>query len=433
MRRFGTLAPLLFAVLGCQSDPAPPTVEVQLIAPDGSNPLAEGGFSSILVEVAQAGRPTTRVRRDLEGDVDLAVEIDSLGGQTSLRVAFEGATDLIGAPPTFVPGTAGGLVRIVMGEPGSCVRVPDAAFTAPRSQTANARIDTFLTVAAGLDDALLSSRVEFLDLLRMFSGELDDLVGPRGRAQGANLGENRFAIISEQGAASFDLSIAEDRESAVSLHPGAGVDSAVVSYAGGAAVIGGSLDGAAVSDVSWIAADGRVHRTQLSAPRSGAVAIALGDRVLVAGGTTGAVAEMLEPASDMGAPFGESEPLRLGATILADDEAFWLVGGVDDLGEPRTDHVSLLGCPGACRAEPGVEPAVEAVDVTGQGGWLVRDADVSEARFDGRWSLQPRFTLTAPRRRPALVVFESGVLVVAAGEGRSDVEMCFPDELTPVD
>ena len=63
----------------------------------------------------------------------------------------------------------------------------------------------------------------------------------------------------------------------------------------------------------------------------------------------------------------------------------------------------------------------------------MREADVPQARIYGRWSLQPRFTLTASRRRPALVVFESGVLVVAAGEGRSDVEMCFPDELAPLD
>ena len=69
----------------------------------------------------------------------------------------------------------------------------------------------------------------------------------------------------------------------------------------------------------------------------------------------------------------------------------------------------------------------------GRGGWLVGGAGGSEAGFDGRWSLRPRLTLTASRRRPALVVFESGVLVVAAGEGRSDVEMCFPDELAPLD
>ena len=122
-------------------------MEIRLVTADGSNPLDRASFAEVTVEVEQVGRPLTQVTRSLEGELDLGVEIDTLGGETQLRVRFEGGGNtLTGRTPRFVPATAGGLVRIVMGEPGTCERVTSATLVVPRQRAGIARSDTFVSV-----------------------------------------------------------------------------------------------------------------------------------------------------------------------------------------------------------------------------------------------------------------------------------------------
>jgi len=353
-------------------------------------------------------------------------------------VRLEGAEPWVGAPPVFVPLSTAGLVRVVVGPTSRCAVVPEAELSDALERPAMARVETFALVAGGRDAVGPSTDVSFVDLVRFFSGDLDSLTLGSGYGRAASLGLERAVVVTEGGALLYDLANAEARNTPLTpVHTGAGPASAVVQRPGGAVILGGERGASPVDGVTWIFEDGRALTSTLRVPRRGASALALGNFVVVAGGSdAGPVAEVLNASTQEGTPIEYDDGVRLDPILVRDGDALWLIGGRDADGSVRQDTVQILGCPTACRAEPGpmwisARPGAVFAD-----GYLVGgDERVETVSFRaGVWLVEPAFDLEAPRREPLAMAFESGVLVVVAGSDdagpRKDVEICWPEALT---
>jgi len=421
---------LLLLCCACSSQVPAARFDVELIGPDGRSPFDEGDYA-INVQIAQPGRLPIEETLDVSGDFASAVPVFDDHVETRIRVVIEGPDgQLVGAPPPFVPSASGGRLRVVVGEPGTCEELRDVELENLRLTPAVARVDTFAVVAGGrsLEGAALTS-VEFIDLLRLFSGDLEDMtIG--GEGSGARLGVDASLLVFGGGGVRYDLSVQESRESNVPLHAGAGPRSAVLAVGEQQVAI---LGGADAAEVTWVAANGNTLMSSLAGPRADATAFPLDDQVLLAGGDGPSVAELVTRSG--ATPIGEDDGVRRNPLLVPAGDDLWLLGGVDDEGAARTDTVVLRGCPGACTAEPGPEwpdariGATAATDLP-----YVVDGERVLAIGAG-----PTFTelarLQHTRAGAAAIGLDSGlVLVVGGTDGatpRSDVEVCFPSELLP--
>lgn len=425
--------------MACSDGPSRLQIAVAVVTASGGDPLTAAAFDSVTVEVAQEDRPVTRVTRRLDGSFDVPIEIGSLTSETRVRVRLDGAEPWVGAPPAFVPVASAGLVRVVVGPAGSCATVPEAELPAVLERPAMTRVETFALVAGGRDDSGPSTSVAFVDLVRFFSDALDPLTLGSGYGRAAFLGVGRAVVVTEGGALLYDLADAEARNTPLMpVHAGAGPASVVVQRPGGAVIAGGEAAAAPVDGVTWIFEDGRALTSTLAVPRRRAAALALDNFVVVAGGSeAGPVAEVLNASTQESSPVAYEDGVRLDPLLVRDGDALWLIGGLGADGTVREDTVQLLGCPTACRAEAGPSWATARAGAVFADGYLVGgDERVERVSFRaGVWTVEPAFELQAPRREPLAMVFESGVLVVVAGSDdagpRNDVEICWPEALTP--
>ncbi len=423
----------------CSDGPPRLRINVAVVSATGGDPLTDADFEEVTVEVAQQDRPVTRVTRRLDGAFDLPIEIGSLSASTRVRVHLDGPEPWVGAPPQFVPLAAAGLVRVVVGPAGRCAIVPEAELPEATEEPAMARVETFALVAGGRGASGPSTSVGFVDLVRFFSGDLDPLTLGSGAGRAATLGFERAVVVTEGGALLYDLANADARNTPLApVHDGAGPASAVIARPGGAVVVGGEEGGAAVPGVTWVFEDGRALDSLLVVPRRRAAAVALGNFVVVAGGSeAGPIAEVLNASTQESAPVEYDDGVRLDPLLVRDGDSLWLIGGVGADGTVRQDTVQLLGCPSACRAEPGPPWSTARAGAVVEGGYIVGgDTRVEVAAFRaGVWTLEHAFDLQVARRDPLAVVFESGVLVVVAGSdeagARRDVELCWPTALVP--
>ncbi|MEM7435170.1 MAG: hypothetical protein AAF436_08460 [Myxococcota bacterium] len=435
------------AALGC--DEANPFVfESVIVDADNGNPAAGTDATTLRIEV-QEGEATPR-SEDFpvnDGLFDAILEFESFVSPTRIRIAILGdTTDLVTAPPGFVPSVSGGLMRVVAAEPASCVRIAFDQMEAARERFAMVRSGTFALLAGGTEAS--AEQVEFFDALqweaRLFAEDLS--LPTLGPTRAASIDEVQILVLPDDASAFvFNMSDPLNRVTPVVLHPGAGPASAIVSVPGtGAMVIGGEIGGEAQANVSVVDPEGGITARTLSTPRAGPVAAALGSDVLVVGGNDVGDAELIREGSSTGQPVGSLEDgIREEGLLVTDGESLaLLMGGADDQGVVRQDTVRLDGCAGGCEATPGpawttarleaLQPVDSALVVGGTDSQSVEQVQWSGAAV----TIVSLVDLVVPRANPSGIVYESGAFVVAGGNdgvsSRNDFEFCVPNMLTPL-
>ncbi len=433
------LLALLILCLAC-SDPLPPaTVELRVITADSRDPFEVASLTRATFALAQGDADPITVTEELDETFDVGLVLPDLTARTRTRVLLDDAEGLAlhGAAPSFVPVASGGLVRVVVGPPGTCAIVGRASLPTGRVARGHALADTFAVLVAGTDPAgAPSAGVTSIDLLRFDTlddqttdGRLPALEGLRGPARAASLATSKLVIVSDDAAVRYDLGVFTDREAPLNLHDGAAATSAVGSV-GSAAVVAGPT-----ARFTWITAEERLIEQSLASARASAALAALGEVALLAGGELdpeAPVAELLRPTGS--APIVGPDPgVRRDGVLLVSGDRALLVGGLDAAGEPRTDTVLFEGCPDDCRATAGPTWEHPRPGIVAAGDLLVGGNRVE--RFDGAAMLE-HATLTVSRRAPLAARLDGGLLLVAGGEGdpspRTEVELCFPAELTPL-
>jgi len=356
------------------------------------------------------------------------------------------STDLITAPPAFVPSVTEGLLRVVAASPSSCTPVSFNTMEAPRTSFGMVRSGTFALVVGGT--SATEEQIEFFDALewasRLFSADFS--LSSLGETRAATVGEGQILVLPADATPFiFDMLEPSDRITQVNLHAGAGPRSALVSVPGiGAMVIGGELGGAPRAGVSLVELDGVVTSRELSEPRAGAAATALGGDVLVAGGNEEGNAEILLSGGGAGQPIdGVTDGVRNGALLVGDGERrALLIGGTDESDAIRQDTLRFDGCPGSCAPSVGPQwdaarrrailPEQSALVIGGEGSQRV-----DEVRWNGdAVAIEPVLELGVARAGAGAIVYESGAFVVAGGDdgvaARDDFEFCVPSALNPL-
>ena len=183
---------------------------------------------------------------------------------------------------------------------------------------------------------------------------------------------------------------------------------------------------------------------QLSKPRSGPAATALGVDVLVVGGDAEGDAELLLDGSPTGQPVaGVMDGVREGGILVGDGESrALLIGGTDAGDAVRQDTVRFDDCPSSCTSSAGplwttarlgaLQPADSTLLVGGEGSSLVDEVRWSDGNVEIEALLQMEF----PRAGAGGIVLESGAFIVAGGDDgvsiRDDFEFCVPAALEPL-
>ena len=423
--------------------------EARIVDGQNGNPAAGTDATLLRIGIQEGELPAEEYEYPItDGDFDALLEFSAFSKLTRIRVEIEGAaTELLSAPPAFVPSLSSGVLRVVAAAPASCERVTFDVLEAPRAYFGMVRSGTFALIVGGT--APSDEQVEFFDMLewesRLFLEDfaLSDL----GETRAASIDEAEILVLPTDVAPFiFNMADATRRITPVVLHNGARTRSALVSVPGvGAMVIGGEFGGEAQSAVSLVEPEGNVTSLQLSEPRSGPAATALGTDVLVVGGNAEGTAELLLEGATMGQPVaGAMDGVRQGSLLVGDGEsrALW-IGGTDAGDALRQDTLRFDGCPSSCVSSAGPEwtsarlhalqPAHSALLI---GGDASRQVD--EVRWNGEAvEIQPLLQLDVPRAGAGGIVLESGAFVVAGGSDgvsirRDDFEFCVPATLEPL-
>jgi hypothetical protein len=445
-----TALPLLLAVgvAACSSDTTT-ELRVEIVRADGSNPVSSGAIDHARMWIREGGRATRMVESMVSGGTfDAAFALIDTSSSLHVVVELTGPTTrLIGAAPAFSFAEAPGIVRIVVGPPSTCESLTAVSLATPRVGASAATMGSFAIVAGGEPSTDALGHVEFVDLLalRVASGGLD-FDAPLGRALVTPLGRSLALVLSERQAPSVvDLTTTTAPIRPVTLHPGAGLDSAVVALDGtGALVAGGSTASGAVDAVSWLDAAATVSTAQLSTPRAGAAAVWLGDRALVVGDA--ASGDVVARGVPTATGFALDGVDRRGAALTVfpgtRDRAF-LFGGRGAGGAPRADAVAWRLCPAPCESAsaPLPEGLAPLPDPARPTAWSRGVAMVSTTTSDAiagiHWTdggpVADRRRFAVPRGDPAVTELAAGVLLVFGGQSGdrslSDVEVCFPPAL----
>lgn len=443
---------LFLCALACGGpDETTNVLDARIITADGANPLTTGDFDTLRITWAQEGFETAVREVDLSGDdFEVPFELDPFANARA-RVELSGPGGrLVGAPPFFAPIEASpdGLT-VVVGEPGTCAVLPRLAAPEPaRAESAYVNWQGFVIQVGGQATSGPTAAMTFSDLYSMAAGTpLMDLPEQAGRTKAAIIGGTDVALLTElSGPWRYQLSGAdaeENRTSPLTLHPTAGIGSAVIRTARGAVLVAGGGDAATPSgELARIAADGAVELGGLVGARAFAAGALAGESdAVVAGGTRATGAPFVEwvdmatlgstTVDDPAAELVRNEPL-----VIAGESSHWIVGGTDDSGAPITTSWVLSGCPAACALEPG--PEVDLGTAPSAMGLTITDGtSVSIAVEAGGWRLEPIADLVRERRSAGIGRLESGVVFVHGGRDDAgphlDGELCFPAGLIPLE
>jgi hypothetical protein len=432
----------------CQETVAQFVFEARIVDGQNGNPAAGTDATILRIGIQEGELPAEEFEYPItDGDFEAVLEFSAFSMLTRVRAAIEGAsTELLTAPPAFVPSLSGGLLRVVAAAPSSCERVTFDLLEAPRAYFAMAQSGTFALIAGGASSS--EEQLEFFDVLewesRLFSENLS--VSDLGETRAAAIDEAEILVLPTNAAPFiFNMLDTTRRITPVVLHNGAGPRSALVSVPGaGAMVIGGELGGEAQLGASLVEPEGNVTSLRLSEPRSGPAATALGGDVLVVGGNAEGTAEVLLEGTAIGQPVANVlDGIREEGLLVGDGEsrAIW-IGGTDGADAVRQDTVRFDGCPGSCVSSEGPEwttarlhslvPARSTLVIGGDGSSLV-----DQIRWNGTdVEIQPLLQLSVPRAGSAGIVLESGAFIVAGGDDgvsiREDSEFCVPAALEPL-
>jgi hypothetical protein len=439
---------LCTAAFACKESSARFVFEARIVDGQNGNPAAGTDATTLRIGIQEGELPAAEYEYPItDGDFEALLEFRSFARPTRIRVEMEGTTTaLLTAPPEFVPAASEGFLRLVTAAPSSCERVTFDLLEAPRAFFGMVASGTFAFIAGGTTSS--DEQVEFFDALewesRLFLEDfaLSDL----GETRAASIDQAEILVLpSNTGPFIFNMVDATRRITPVVLHRGAGPKSALVSVPGvGAMVIGGELAGEAQSGVSLVEPEGEVTSLQLSKPRSGSVATALGADVLVAGGDVAGTAEVLLEGATSGQPVaGVMDGVRQSGLLVGDGEsrALW-IGGADAADALRQDTVRFDGCPSDCMSAAGPPWTTARLDaLQPPQSTLVIGGDDSRLVDEVRWNgadveIQPLLQLDIPRAGAGAIVLESGAFIVAGGDDgvsiREDFEFCVPAALEPL-
>ena len=422
--------------------------EARVVDGDNGNPAAGTDATTLRIGIEEGELPAETTEYPIEdGQFEAVLEFRSFSSLTRIRVEIEGpTTELFTAPPLFVPSASGGIMRVVTAAPSSCTPVSFNAMEAPRARFGMVQSGTFALVVGGTTAS--DEQVEFFDALewesRLFTEELS--LSDLGETRAASIdGAEILVLPADAGPFIFNMLNASDRITQVVLHVGAGPQSALVSVPGlGAMVIGGEAAGEAQSAVSLVEPGGEVTSLQLSEPRSGPAATALGSDVLVVGGNEAGNAELLRFGVPVGQPVTSvMDGVREDSLLVGDGEsrALWM-GGTDESGTIRLDTVAFQDCPSSCASSEGPPWATARLDGTQPAGsTLIIGGDNSSSVEEVTWpgggaEIGSVLSLNTPRASAGAIVYESGAFVVAGGSddmgARDDFEFCVPAALEPL-
>ena len=435
-------------IFGCQDAEARFVFEARVVDGDNGNPVAETDATVLRIGVREGDLPPQEDEYPItDGRFEAVLEFASFTRLTRVRVEMVGpTTELLTAPPAFVPSATRGFMRVVAGEPSSCETVSFTALQAPRSFFGMTRSGTFALIIGGVSPS--DEQVEFLDALeweaRPFAEELS--LSSLGATRSVSIDEGQILVVPENTAPFvFDMLDPLQRITQLVLHNGAGPRSGLVSVPGvGAMVIGGEVAGVPVSAVSLVDPDLQVTALELDTPRSLPAAVALGTDVLVAGGNDEGTAEILSEGGATGSPVaGLADGVRDSGLLVGDrsSRALWM-GGTDSGGGVRQDTVRFEDCPATCDTLAGpawtnarldaVQPPPSALIIGGDGSALVEGV-----QWDGdEVGILPVLELGVARAGAGAIVLESGAFFVAGGDDgssiRDDFEFCLPAALSPL-
>jgi hypothetical protein len=421
--------------------------DARIVDGGGGNPAADTDATALRIGVQQGELAPQMLEYPIDsGSFDATLELPALSLITRVRVAIEGpTTQLLASPPNFVPLSTAGFMRLVTASPSSCTLVSFDTMEAPRAFFGMVPSGTFALLAGGTVSSE-QEQVEYFNALEWESRPFteDFSLSELGETRAASIDEGHILVLPTD-AAPFIFDMLDATNRTVVLHAGAGLQSALVSVPGlGAMVIGGEAAGQPQSAVSLVAADGSITSLELSEPRSGPAAVALGADVLIAGGDAEGNAELLREGSSTGQPVASvMDGVRNAAFLVGDgsSRALWM-GGTDATGSLRQDTVRFDGCPDDCTSTGGptwtnartqvLQLAQSTLIIGGRGSQLVE-----EVRWDAdQVEIQQLLELVAPRAGAGGILLESGAFVVAGGDDgtliRDDMEFCVPNELSPL-
>jgi len=439
---------LSVVAFSCKESVATFVFEARIVDGQNGNPAAGTDATALRIGIQEGELPAQEYEYPItDGDFEALLEFGAFALPTRIRVEISGeSTELLSASPAFVPSASAGLLRVVTAAPSSCERVTFDLLEAPRAFFGMVRSGTFALIAGGTGPS--DEQIEFFDLLewesRLFTEDLS--VSDLGETRAASIDEAEILVLPSNATPFiFNMLDASRRIVPVVLHNGAGPRSALVSVPGvGAMVIGGELGGEAQSEISLVAPGGEVTSLQLSKPRSGPTATAMGADVLVVGGDPEGDAELLLDGSPTGQPVaGVMDGVREGGLLVGDGESrALLLGGTDSEDALRQDSLRFDACPSACASGAGpqwttarlavLQPADSALLVGGESS-----SAVEEVRWnDGDVGIEPLLEMEFPRAGAGGLVLESGAFIVAGGDDgvsiRDDFEFCVPAALQPL-
>ncbi|MGB5547240.1 MAG: hypothetical protein WCB63_05375 [Polyangiales bacterium] len=447
--RIFLLGLLCATAFGCKESVYQFVFEARIVDGQNGNPAANTDASNLRIGIQEGEFSAQQYEYPItDGAFEAVLEFRVFTQPTRVRVEIEGpSTELLSASPLFVPATSGGFLRVVTSGPSSCERVTFDLLESPRAFFGMVRSGTFALIAGGTGPS--EEQIEFFDQLqwesRLFSEDfsLSDL----GETQAASIDEAEILVLPSNNATPFIFNMldATSRITTAVLHLGAGPRSALVSVPGvGAMVIGGEVGGQATSEVTLVRPGGEVTSLQLSEPRSGAAATALGTNVLVAGGNAEGNAEILLDGETLGQTLaGVVDGVREGGFLVGDGEsrALWM-GGTDAGDTIRQDSLRFDDCPGDCASSAGPQwttarlntllPAQSTLLIGGDDSSLVEKVGWNGGDVEIATLLQ----MESPRAGAGGLVLESGAFIVAGGDDgvsiRDDFEFCVPAALGPL-
>ena len=134
IRRSALLVLLCVGAAGCDDNVTQFVFEARILDGDGGNPAAGTDATTLRIGIAEGELPVREFEYPItDGEFEAVLEFASFSSITRIRVEMEGpTTELITAPPAFVPSVSSGFLVLGAAPPSSCEPVTFNMTEAPR-------------------------------------------------------------------------------------------------------------------------------------------------------------------------------------------------------------------------------------------------------------------------------------------------------------